>query len=222
MRPGPLWPSSGTDSGAAGERPVPAAPASILCRALSQPIWGGRILHPEGLGNSRPSKTPPDSGWLARGRRSPLLPQNTFFGPSTRWAPLKASQDMCLSHSRTRFCAPHASMRCLYVWVCAGMCRYVQVYHGVNINKYLQVCAGMCRYVHYSRYVQACAVSTSICRYVQVCAGMCQYVLVPEGMLDTFHPLLNLVSLDGSLVHSVINAPAVGCSISRNVEGVLL
>ena len=42
MRPGPHWTSSGT----AGERPVPAAPASILSHALSQPIWDGSAPTP--------------------------------------------------------------------------------------------------------------------------------------------------------------------------------
>jgi hypothetical protein len=84
--------------------------------------------HPDGLGRSSPSKTPPDRDWLARGPKTPSL--GPAPGGPTQGIPghvpihfIRPSR----SHCRTQLCAPHASMWRLYVWVCAGMCmcRYV-------------------------------------------------------------------------------------------------
>jgi hypothetical protein len=54
MRPGPLLLSSR----GAGERPVPAARASILSQDLSWPIWHGSSPHMAGLGSHRDGRRP--------------------------------------------------------------------------------------------------------------------------------------------------------------------
>ncbi len=71
----------------------------------------------------------------------------------------------------------------------------------------VSLCMSMCMCM----YVQVYA---SIPTFLQVCAGMCLYLHIPEGMLDIFHHFLHLVSLDGSVVHSVICAPDDGFSSS--------
>ncbi len=120
------------------------------CHSLSGVV---APLHPAGLGRSSPSKAPPYRDWLVCGQRSPPLPQSTFLGPGTRWAPLRASQGMCpplysvlpvpLQDPILRAACVHAAS------LCVGICRY------------MHVCAAMCNYPH---------ISVGMCRYVSVCA----------------------------------------------------
>jgi hypothetical protein len=129
MRHGPHWTSSGT----AGERPLPAAPASILSQVLSQPIWDGSATAP---GRARPQLSLKDP---SRPRLAGAFTEITTTAPKhllgaphqvgpTQGIPGHVPNHFIrpsLSHPRTRFCAPHASMWCLYVQVSACIHRYM-------------------------------------------------------------------------------------------------
>ena len=101
--------------------------------------------HPAGLGRSSPSKTPPDRDWLARGRRSPPQPQNTFLGPRTTWAPLRASLGMCPSPLfGPPGPTPGPEFACRMRPCSVSMCRYVQVCACIYRYAHVCVCMYMC------------------------------------------------------------------------------
>ncbi len=103
-------------------------------------------LHPACLGRCRPTKTPPDRDWQARGQRSKhLLRAPHQVGP-TQGIPGHVPVHFILPflyHSRTRF----STATCVHATsLCLGICMYVYIYAGTR--RYLQVCVGIYLYVH--------------------------------------------------------------------------